>query len=558
MISPSFFRGASTGHDFDFHLSSWIEVAQQWRQGVVFPRWAAGANWGYGDARFIFYPPLSRCLGAALGLVLPWRIVPSASIFLGLVLAGLNMHRLARGWMPPEGAVVAAVLYAANPYHLLIVYLRSDFSELLASALFPLCVHYVFRCSAGDQCEHGIQCEGNAGRGVWGSVAALAVVYGAIWLSNAPAAVVASYGLALLFVLCAIMRRSLQPLLCGVAAVALGLMLAGVYIVPAALEQGWVNIEAVLSPSFRPEDNFLFTSTLDPAHKLFNLLISTVACLEIGMAGVGAVFSRRRDEHAQLPWMAMLGLAAAATALMFPMSRLMWRYAPKLQFVQFTWRWLVPLGVSLAFFLGRAFAGSRHRLAIGALATAALLTAILVAASAGTAPRGRWNSEAVMSDFLERARKEQGYEGAAYVMRGGNPSNRDRGAPRVALLPAGSSPSTTTEALTPGSVSVDAWRANQKTLTVDAPQPVRAALHLLNYPAWQVRVNGLPVEAEADSDTGQMLVPLPEGRSRVEVRFVRTADRTAGGMLSGFAAVLLVGMVVGSRRIHERRLRSAG
>ncbi len=125
-----------------------MDVARQWQMGVVFPRWAALANYGYGEPRFIFYPPISWCLGAALGLLLPWKMVPGAFIFFSLVLAGLSMHRLARGRMSPEAALAAAVIYAVNPYFLVIAYLRSDFAELLAAAIFPLAVHYLLECLA--------------------------------------------------------------------------------------------------------------------------------------------------------------------------------------------------------------------------------------------------------------------------------------------------------------------------------------------------------------------------------------------------------------------------
>ena len=57
---PIAFRGNPWGHDVNLHLRSWMDAARQFREGNVFPRWAAGANQGFGEPFFIFYPPLSR------------------------------------------------------------------------------------------------------------------------------------------------------------------------------------------------------------------------------------------------------------------------------------------------------------------------------------------------------------------------------------------------------------------------------------------------------------------------------------------------------------------
>ena len=55
------------------------------------------------------------------------------------------MFVLARRWLDRRDAIFAAVLYAANPYHLVIVYWRSAFAELLASCLVPLLLLFVLK-----------------------------------------------------------------------------------------------------------------------------------------------------------------------------------------------------------------------------------------------------------------------------------------------------------------------------------------------------------------------------------------------------------------------------
>ncbi|HEY7617922.1 MAG TPA: 6-pyruvoyl-tetrahydropterin synthase-related protein, partial [Terriglobales bacterium] len=267
VLTPTFFIGNASGHDFEFHLNSWMEVVSQWKQGIFYPRWAAMAHYGYGEARFLFYPPGSWMLGGLLGLVLPWKVVPGVFIWIALTAAGYSMFVLAREYLSHSNAIFAATLYAVNPYHLVIVYWRSAFAELLASALLPLLLLLVLRLE-------------NDGRKV---LVPLALVVAGAWLANAPSAVIVNYSLALLVVVAALVRRSPRILFYGAAAVVLGAALAGFYLVPAAYEEPWVNLAQVLSPGVRPQDNFLFTILNDPDHNRFNLLVSIVAVAQMAL-----------------------------------------------------------------------------------------------------------------------------------------------------------------------------------------------------------------------------------------------------------------------------------
>src|SRR5258706_5403402 len=209
-ILPFFWWGIPSGHDFEFHMFSWMEVVGQWKQAVVCPRWAALAHWGYGEARFLFYPPASGTLGRALGAGLPWKIAPGAFCWLVLTVSGLSMYRLAREWLPARDAIFAAALYAVSPYHLLIVYWRSAFAELLAAVLLPFLMLRVLRLS-----QPGFR-----------PVLYLSATLAAAWLTNAPAAVMIHYSAVGLAAMLAVLEGSWRPLIRMASAVVLGPRLA--------------------------------------------------------------------------------------------------------------------------------------------------------------------------------------------------------------------------------------------------------------------------------------------------------------------------------------------
>jgi hypothetical protein len=530
LLLPFFWLGSASGHDFEFHVASWLDVAYQWQHGVLYPHWTAWTNNGFGEPRYIFYPPLSWMLGAALSLILPISWVPAAFILLTQTLAGLSAFLLLRQLVSQKAACLGAVFYAANPYALLVSYVRSDFAEQLACAIFPLLLLAALRLAGLLQDE----------KPQLSALPQFALAFAAVWLCNAPAGVIASYSMALVFAWAVLRQRSCKTGLRSVAALALGFGLAAFYLIPAAYEQRWVNIAQALSSGLLPKQNFLFTQLDDVEHTWFNWISSFCAIVLILFTASTALASRKFTRKAssfdfRSLWDAMLLLGTAATVLMLRFSAPLWNLLPKLRFVQFPWRWMSFLAVVCCCFFAAAIERRRGWLWL------ALYVALAIPFGFFLTQYTWWDPDE-MSTQKAAITNGTGYEGVdEYDPVGDDHLDLPKHAQLVAVLPA----SPDEPAAPPPKVKIDVrlWQPESKMIFVEANEPARVAVRLLNYPAWRVTVNGQFVEPQRPDDVDQMIVPVAAGKSVIQIRFARTPDRTAGMALSALSVLICIGLL---------------
>ena len=514
-VLPMIVWGYAPTHDFNFHVGNWMEVARQWRQGIVLPRWAAHANYGFGEPRFIFYPPLSNFVGAAISLFTPWRAVPGTFVFLSLVLAGTCMYLLARERLSSRYALLAALAYMLNPYEVMLVYKRMAAAELLACALFPLVLLYALRVTEGRP----------------RSILPLAAAYGAVWLTNAPSAVMVSYSIFLVFAALAVSRRSVRPLLSGGAALVLGIAFAAFYIVPAAWEQRWVDISLALTlPHNRPENNFL---RLFPPRLPGGIAsIITVGVINLVLAAVVCWIAFRRRRPLAVDWWLWVAVTGFAAIFTLPFSIWLWQLLPKMIFVQLPWRWLFVVNTACALLFAAVMKTFSRRGRLIAAAVPVLIFFVLIGAYATKGKTGK------VSELELQMRSEGGvWPEAQYLPRGGAQGPRQSNA----LLAADSS-----------AAKVQVLKSNSEHFVLAANSSIQSKL-LLNvawYPVWAATVNG--AAAEVRSNHGLIEVSVPPGSSIVELTFLRTADRTLGGVVS-LLAIGVAGIVWCTLRLRQRR-----
>jgi hypothetical protein len=540
-------RGNSCGHDFDFHLLSWMEVARAWHAALVYPHWVQDANYGAGEPRLIFYPPVSWLLGGLLGTVFGWHAAPVLFVLLALAAAGSSMYLLAREWVSPDAATFAACVYMVNPYAMFVAYERSALGELLAGAWLPLMMLFALRTRS--------------------SVAPLGLSVAALWLTNSPAAVMGSYLLAILALGMWIAERTPWPALRAAGGMALGLGLAAFYIVPAAYEQRWVQIGRAIMPGMRVEDSFLFGHTGNDFH---NQVLRTASWVFIAELIVGAIaaylaWRKRADGSARVVLTAVLPMFLL---LQLPVSDVIWKHTPHLEFLQFPWRWLLPLSVVTCVLSAMALAAAinaKH----GARTRLLSLTMILALAIGGG-----WlffqpcDDEDAVGAQVAAFRLGQGTQGTdEYTPVGADNASIQQHLPLVRVLRAAQDDTANStvgdnpewRAGDPGiiaaTIAAKQWNAEHWAVRLSTPESGYAVLRLMDYPSWRVSVDGTSTLSRPLREDGLMAVSVVAGRHTIEVQWSATRDVVAGRVLTGLAVLGLVGTVVLERRGKILRLR---
>jgi len=218
---------------------------------------------------------------------------------------------------------------------------------------------------------------------------------------------------------------------------------------------------------------------------------------------------------------------------MFSFTFSLWQHLPKLRFVQLPWRWLLCLNVPFALLTTMAW----RRWAMRAAVCAAMLFVLMVAWHRVQPPW--WDTAADINEMLDNQQDGPGYEGTdEYVPTGADPYEIDKNARRVTFDGAGRS-----------RIEVKQWSAESKFFIADVTSPGKLVLRLFNYPAWRAEVNGHPVAPETHDVSGQLMIPVESGQNQVRITFIRTWDRTAGGIISAATLLLIIIVAVRCKRV---------
>lgn len=506
------------GHDFQQHAPSWMELRDLWQAGQFRAGWAPRANFNLGDPRFCFYPPVSFAIGAGLSLFLPFRLVPTAFVWLAFVVSGLSMYWASKDFLAPEDRIKASWLYMVSPYLTTTAIVRFAAAELWTLTWLPLVFLYFYRSIWLKESR---------------STILLACTLGLTWITNVPAAIVLLYVLLVVAAIIAVRQRSIRPVISSLLAELLAGALAAFYLAPTWLEQAWIHKDAVLRDSYT--HYFISLSFSHLPMRGFFLTLWLFACVAVGLMTLYAWTGRSnlREDTASQTW---LTFTFVAFIFQLPVAVLLWKYLPQLRFVDFPYRFSAPVGAMLPLML----------LSRATPKTLRLPSYILLALIALLPFREYRLNKAVLVNLSDLVRQWQqhGYRAwPEFVPAGATRPTRPVDFAPASVMETGSGSNC--------DVALESPKTGERILRTRSTAPCQVRLAMYFYPYWKATDDSGNVLTMAKDSYGLLLINVPAGQHTVRLRFNAKSVARTSSLVVSFVSLLIVGTVLILGRNHS-------
>ena len=540
---PAYYWGIPAGADLNNHFGFVVPFYDEISRGNYVPGWLAESNNGFGDARFRFYPPvLYYLLSAARWVTGDWYFATLIVFTFFSIIGALGVYCWARQGLSVQTSLLAALLFAFVPYHLTQFYQASLLAEFAATALLPFAFMFVERLTANkssDLCDSLF------------NIAGLGISFALLVTTHLPLTVIGSLSLGVFALVSTDWRANKKAIIFASLGVALGLVLSSWFWVKMLSELSWIQGgSAVSSVYYDYHNNFLFSPFSAPNRNTWFggfVAVLTVGIFLPSLIVLRRLFSRRQgddsygkyrsgDAHTSKRRLRAALIVALLSFLMTTdLSRPVWAIIPKLESVQFPYRWLTIMSVVICPIT--AFSMQIWRDRIRQKDVRALHLPIFLAFAVALVVTGR--ELIVYSDYLARDEFRTRLE----EIHGGRSFNE--------WLPPGAGE---LKDLQPRSGQVDAgsreiistnWQTHKRRFMLAEGAETQIRLRSYYYPLWHATIlgTGQPA-ATSQAPDGTLLVAVPPESCEIEVAFTeppRTAISfvvSALGWIFGFVLLL--------------------
>lgn len=553
ILLPMIQQGYPSTHSTHFNLSWAFQYQRQFLSGQWYPRWLEFSNLGFGNATFVFYPPL--CMVATL----PWRIMgfdmPGslvASMGLAILLFATGLYVYARCFFPVVIAVGVAGAGVISPYFLSDIYQRGAIGEVWAIVSLPWILwasEQIFRQT-----------------GIW-PVIRLGLLYGCLVLSHLPTLLMVT----LTWIIFPVIRgwQNINNILRCYLGLIISFLWTAIYLWPATVDQRFIQVESVnFSEEYQPQYRLMIKGLLQLRPQLadhwYDKGLLPFWGLLIGIAGImmGILLLQRNKPLFLLYW---VGTYLFSLLMMTDILSWIYAFVIPLQRIQFSWRWMTISTVFMPLLLGFIFDLAWKQKAKNLWSSLGLailglgLMGILAGQGNHLLETAGFNPEEValfadLADNKEFPQEPQSRPGRSFlywhwIFPDGLglvdvPEYRATGV--VMGMP--------TETVHPliqwagesiGELTLREWQFGKRSFLADNPTTTEQfiLLRTFYYPAWETRLDGSRILTEKAPE-GQIQVRIPPGRHEVSIVYTGTMSDKVGQGVS-FLTLLGIGICLG-------------
>jgi hypothetical protein len=489
-------NGIIASYDIFFHFVWSEQFHHTFTEGVLYPRWV-DTPFGYGSPTFIFYAPLSFYVISLMNVLTMSHIMSiKIAICLSFFLSGLTMYLFVKKMSGQNAGLISGIFYQLIPFHISELFLRGSVASHVAFIWFPLILLFIREIFIGKKLS---------------SIAFVSLAYAGLILTHLVSAfmftfVMIGYGLYLFFI------QKRKGLIRMFYAMAFGIGLSSVYLIPVIFERGFIHAEFLTIFNYR--DNFLFSYkslTEEPQNRI--AITDTMFLV--------ASFVLFRKDLFTIRNTFFVSLLIISLFLTTSLSSFSWKYIPGFSNLQFPWRWLIFSGLSVSVLAGNLF-GNHKEKALKAkyiifLPTIIATLIVLFHISFSNHEQiDKWRTHSnIFSPREYRPIWVKNYN---------------------KILPA-------TEKVTiingNGLVVIIDWKSNQRIVSTDGKTALKLKFSTFYYPGWKTKIDNKQSSIMVNGDSGSIIVEVPEGKHKVELIFDDTSVRYYAKVVSIISLIVV-------------------
>ena len=361
LLAPGYFWGAHDGRHSVYFL---FEFDRSIQDGIYYPRWAPDYTFGYGYPMFNIYAPGALYASEALHLLGFDFVTATKIVFaLAILLSGPAMFGLVKRLTgSSQAAFVSGVAYVYVPYHIADIYVRAALAESVALIFLPLTLWGLYETVVKPNRT---------------AIVATAMAYAAMMFSHNGLALIFTpiLGAWVLFLMLGELRgdpqhtsrikhhasRFIHLGLHSLAALALGIGLVAIFLVPAILEYQYVRTDQWLGNYYDYTNHFAYVFQFFSPTWGFGIsnpgpqddMSFQLGVVPVILAILSLVAIAKNPNQTRRFWIFFAAMGAVIALLMLAVSLPLWQVLrPILSFAQFPWRLLALTTIPLAVLAG--------------------------------------------------------------------------------------------------------------------------------------------------------------------------------------------------------------